>query len=268
MIGSLPSLETTAVRRSLLPHRGARAWFGRPVFLEARSPFELKALRRHPLWRGVGIPHGHGRPILVIPGFLASPTSADSLVHILEQAGWDARIAEVGRNSGPAYAGVESSERDLHRLFADVGRPVVVIGHSRGGQFARILAVRYPEMVRQIITLGTPLLMKYPRFAPLRVPIELLEMSWRRGAFGPVNHDREEAVDRDRFVDFPSFIDFVSIYSRTDGFVDWRASLDPAASLVEISVSHLGLINSVAGVQAITDALHRLQPRTDYPGRR
>ena len=255
------SLNTDHVRRSPSPRRGPRGWFGRPVFLEARSPFELKALRRHPLWRGEGIPHGRGRPILVIPGFLARPTSADSLVRILELAGWRAQIAEVGRNSGPAYAGVESSVRDLHRLFGDSGQRAVVIGHSRGGQFARILAVRYPEMVRQIITLGAPLVMKYPRFAPLRIPIELLEHSWRRGAFGPMNIEQEDAIDRDRFVDFPSPVDFVSVYSRTDGLVDWRASLDPAATPVEISASHLGLINSVAGVQAITAALGRLAAR-------
>lgn len=249
--------ERLDAHRSPLPRRGLRAWFGRPVFLEARSPFELKALRRHSLWWGQGIPHGRDRPILVIPGFLARSTSADSLVRILELAGWRARIADVGRNSGPAYAGVESSEHDLHRLFDDAGEPVIVVGHSRGGQFARILAVRYPEMIRQIITLGSPLVLKYPRFAPVRVPIEALEMTWRRGAFGSVNPQREDEVDRDRFVDFPSTVDFVSIYSRTDGFIDWRASLDPAATLMEVSASHLGLINSVAGVQAITDALDR-----------
>lgn len=252
-----PNYEAPVIGKR--PQQGLVGWFGRPFFLEARSPFELRALRRSPFWAGEGIPRGQGRPLLVIPGFLASPTSADALVHVLRQADWQAEIAQVGRNSGPAYAGMEQSEMDLFDMAGRFREPVTIVGHSRGGQYARILAVRHSHLVRQIVTLGTPLLLKYPRFAPVRVPIEMLEMSWRRGAFGPVYPDLEAEVDRDRFLPFPYSIDFVSIYSRNDGIVDWRASLDPAAHTVEISASHTGLINSVAGVSAIANALLRQQ---------
>ena len=257
--GSAGEVAVTARRPSVIatspPRRGIAGWFGRPVFLEARSPFELRALRRSPLWKGDGVPDGRRRPVLVIPGFLASPTSADALVHILRQANWNAEIAKVGRNSGPAYTGLEQSGRDLFDMIDRTGRPVTVIGHSRGGQFARILAVRHPELVDRVIAVGAPLLLKYPRFAPVRIPIEMLEITWRRGTFGPVYPDREAAVDRDRFQPFPADIGFVSIYSRNDGIVDWRACLDPAAQLVEISASHGGLISSVAGVWAVARAL-------------
>ncbi|MDH3294549.1 MAG: alpha/beta hydrolase [Acidimicrobiia bacterium] len=247
----------TAANETIPPRSGLAGWFGRPVFLEARSPFEIRTLRRHPLWDGEGIPDGRGRPVLVIPGFLASPTSADTLVAILTRAEWSASTAAVGRNSGPAYRGVHQSETDLLDLIDGHGQPVTIIGHSRGGQFARILAVRHPELVSQIITVGTPLLLKYPRFAPVRVPIEMLEITWRRGTFGPVYPDLEASIDQERFLPFPSQVDFVSIYSRSDGIVDWRASLDPAAQQVEVSASHTGLINSVSGVRAIADALDR-----------
>jgi pimeloyl-ACP methyl ester carboxylesterase len=209
------------------------------------------------LWHGIGIPDGRGRPILVIPGFLASPTSADALVAILQKANWAALTASVGRNSGPAYNGIEQSQADLLNLAEIHGRPVTIIGHSRGGQYARILAVRHPELVDQIISVGAPLLLKYPRFAPVRVPIEMLEITWRRGAFGPIDAELEASIDRERFLPFPERVDFVSIYSRNDGIVDWRASLDPAAELVGVSASHGGLINCVSGVQAIADALKR-----------
>jgi len=243
---------TTAVTP---PRTGFAGWFGRPVFLEARGPFELRALRRNPLWQGHGVPDGRRRPVLVIPGFLASPTSADALVQVLRRANWAAEIANVGRNSGPAYTGLERAGDDLFDLVDRLGRPVTVIGHSRGGQFARILAVRHPELVTGVIAVGAPLLTKYPRFAPVRIPIEMLEITWRRGTFGPVYPDREEAVDRDRFRPFPSEVRFTSIYSRTDGIVDWRACLDPAADVVEVSTSHTGLINSVPGIQAVAGVL-------------
>ncbi len=142
-------------------------------------------------------------------------------------------------------------------MASDHNRPVTVVGHSRGGQFARILAVRHPEVVAQIVVLGAPLLVKYPRYAPLRIPIEMLEITWRRGAFGPVHPDRELQADADRFRPFPSSVDFVSIYTRTDGLIDWRASLDPAADAVEVASSHTGLISSVAGIRAIAQALGR-----------
>jgi len=49
-----------------------------------------------------------------------------------------------------------------------------------------------------------------------------------------------------RFVDdlggeFPSKTRFVAVYSRTDGIVDWRACLDPAARHVEVDSTHCGM---------------------------
>lgn len=237
------------------PRTGFAGWFGRPVFLEARSPFESRALRRSRLWEGHGVPNGRQRPVLVIPGFMASPKSADALVQVLRNANWTAEIADVGRNSGPAYTGLEQAGNDLLSLVERYGRPATVIGHSRGGQFARILGVRYPELVTGVIAVGAPLLTKYPRFAPVRIPIEMLEATWRRGTFGPVYPDREAAVDRDRFRPFPNGVRFTSIFSRSDGIVDWRACLDPAADLVEVSASHTGMINSVPGVRAVAGVL-------------
>jgi len=234
-------------------------WFGRPVHLEARRPFELRALRRSDLWAGVGVPPGLGRPLLLIPGFMAGRTTAEPLAHILRTAGWDVTVAGVGRNSGPAYLGIDASEADLLELSERHGQPVRAIGHSRGGQFARVLAVRHPERVAQVITVGAPLMVKYPSFVVVRVPAELLDRAWRAGAFGDVDHAREEAVDDDRYLPFPGHVDFVSIWSRTDGIVDWRMSQEPAAHGLEVSASHLGLISSVAGVEAIAAALERLE---------
>lgn len=235
--------------------RGPMGWFGRPVFLELRNRFERRALETSPIWTGVGVPTGGGRPLLLIPGFLANPSSCDPLKSILERAEWDVQVADIGRNSGPAYTSLDRCTEHLIDMAGGGSTPVTIVGHSRGGQYGRILAVRHPQLVNQLIALGAPLLIKYPRFAPVRVPIELLEISWRSGAFGPVDPTQEDAVDKDRFLPFPPDIDFVSVYSRNDGIVDWRASLDPAARTVEVSSSHRGLVNGLAGVAAIAGAL-------------
>lgn len=165
--------------------------------------------------------------------------------------------AAVGRNSGPAYVGVDAAVDDLVRMHRTTSQPVTIVGHSRGGQFARVLAVRHRSLVGQIIAIGSPLLVKYPQFAPVKVPAELLDRTWRAGAFGEVHPDRERAVDEDRRAPFPDDVDFVSIYSRSDGIVDWRACIEDAAMTVEVTASHRGLINGVAGIEAIADALGR-----------
>ncbi len=203
------------------------------------------------------MPAGRGRSVLVIPGFLASRRGTKELMHVLKAAGWTATVANVGRNTGPAYDGLDACEADLKRLTEQSGEPLTLIGHSRGGQYARILAVRHPSLVRQVVAIGTPLRVKYPPFAVVKVPAEVLDKGWRMGAFGPVYPDREDHVDRDRFADFPPGVDFVSIYSKSDGIVDWRVSIEPAAHLVEVSASHAGIMSSVSGVRAVADALAR-----------
>ena len=232
-------------------------WFGRPVHLEARTPFEHRNLRRSRFWQGQGIPPGHGRPLLIIPGFLAGPRSTSSLARVLSEAGWAVETAAVGRNSGPAYVGVDAASKDLQRLRDGSDHAVTIVGHSRGGQFARVLAVRYPTAVRQVIAVGSPLLVKYPEFAPVKVPAELLDRGWRAGAFGEVHPDRELAVDVDRAADFPVGVDFVSIYSRSDGIVDWRTCIDGVAVTMEVVASHRGLVRGVPGITAIARALGR-----------
>lgn len=239
------------------PRKGPVGWFGRPLLLEARTPFEHRTLRRSPLWQGQGIPLGGSRPLLIIPGFLAGPRSTLPLARVLSAAGWDVETAGVGRNSGPAYIGVDAASDDLRRMHETTGQAVTIVGHSRGGQFARVLAVRYPSVVRQVIAVGSPLLLKYPEFAAVKVPAELLDRGWRAGAFGQVHPDRELAVDLDRSAAFPLGVDFVSIYSRSDGIVDWRSCIDGVAIAMEVVASHRGLVKSVAGVTAIARALDR-----------
>lgn len=195
--------------------------------------------------------------MLIIPGFFSAPRSSRALHHVMRAAGWGAEVAGVGRNSGPAYTAVDAATADLHRLHEASGTKVTIVGHSRGGQFARVLAVRHPELVEQIVVAGAPLLVKYPAFAPVKVPAEVLDRAWRAGAFGEVFPDRESEVDEDRYARFPDSVDFVSIYSKTDGIVDWRLSIEPAAHIIEVNSSHRGLINGEAGIGAIATALGR-----------
>src|ERR1700736_751281 len=92
---------------------------------------ELSALLRDPVFRGRGVRHGDGRPVLLIPGFLGG----DWMLRILHD--WLQRIGYTSYLSG-ILLNVQHSERllaGLRRRLAEIesesGSPVSVIGHSR-----------------------------------------------------------------------------------------------------------------------------------------
>ena len=54
---------------------------------------------------------------------------------------------------------------------------------------------------------------------------------------------------------FPGGVRFVSLYSRSDGIVDWRTCLVPAAELVEVGGSHVGMAVNPSVFRAVGSAL-------------
>ena len=58
----------------------------------------------------------------------------------------------------------------------------------------------------------------------------------------------------------PDGVGFVSIYSRSDGIVDWRACLDPTRRRARrVSSSHCGMAVSPAAWRAVAKALDRFR---------
>jgi hypothetical protein len=56
----------------------------------------------------------------------------------------------------------------------------------------------------------------------------------------------------------PVEVPYTALYSRTDGIVDWRSCLDPAAELVEVRASHLGMgLNA----EVYAEIAHALKPQ-------
>ena len=54
-----------------------------PIWREGRALPELVALRRDPIASGVGLPAGHGRPVFLIPGYMAGDASLAPLAKAL-----------------------------------------------------------------------------------------------------------------------------------------------------------------------------------------
>lgn len=239
------------------PHGSLWGLVSRPSWRELRLRAEGRALQADPIWAGEGVPEGRGRRLVLVPGFLAGARSLSMLEPWLRRSGWDTRRAPVGRNHQPPEDVLDVLEAWLLQAVAMEGGPVPVIGHSRGGQQARVLAVRHPDAVSLLVTLGAPHRVLYPPHLVVRAPAAVLQLAhWARHTRRDLTgHERFEA---DRVTPFPDGVPFVSVYSHTDGFLDWRLSLDPAAEHVEIDCTHLGLTASVAAFRAIAAALRKL----------
>src|SRR6476661_1940479 len=95
-----------------------------------------------------------GPPAMVIPGFVASDRTTMGLRKALAGAGWRVHGWGLGFNKGAHPDILADLKRQLEQIWD--GRPVLVVGWSLGGLFARELAREVPEMIRAVITLGSP----------------------------------------------------------------------------------------------------------------
>ena len=95
-----------------------------------------------------------GSPALVIPGFLSTDRTTMELRRALARAGWRVHPWLLGLNSGAKANTLDLLKQRIDAIYD--GRPVLVVGWSLGGMFARELAFVAPDKVRAAVTLGSP----------------------------------------------------------------------------------------------------------------
>ena len=131
-----------------------------PLWREARIGFEAAALLRDPIFRGEGMADGRGRPVLLIPGFLAGDGSLSPMAGWLKRAGYRPSRAGIVSNLNCAGVLMPRLEKRLERLVSAQGLRAAIVGQSRGGTLAKVLAQRRPDLVAGVVALGSPQL--YP----------------------------------------------------------------------------------------------------------
>jgi triacylglycerol lipase len=224
-----------------------------PIWLEQRWPLERAALVADPVWWGKGVPHGNGERVFLIPGLFAGDWSLVTLARWLKRIGYRPVSAGIHVNSDCAGVTVDR----LAQRIRDLEDQVILIGQSRGGLLARALAVREHGCVRGLITLGSPMCDEWAIHPLVRTAIERVARLDAPRTFtrACASGDCCRQYQRDRAARMPSDIGFVSLYSRSDGIVDWRSCLDPDAEAVEVNGSHAGMGASVPAYRAIAAAL-------------
>src|SRR3954466_3352147 len=127
-----------------------------PLWRESRIGLEGAALRRSPVYGGLGVPSGERRPVLLIPGFMAGDLSLGTMANWLRRAGYCTHRTGIRANFDCSEEACRRLEARLEHMAERHGERVIVIGQSRGGVFAKALAARRPELVEGIVTLGSP----------------------------------------------------------------------------------------------------------------
>ena len=115
---------------------------------------ELAALLRDPVLRGHGVSDGGGQPVLLVPGFLAGDDSLRIMARLLKGTGHRPSRAGIRVNVACSGTALDRLEARLEEISRRHDSRVAVIGHSRGGSFAKVLAHRRPDLVSGLITLG------------------------------------------------------------------------------------------------------------------
>jgi pimeloyl-ACP methyl ester carboxylesterase len=225
--------------------------------LPAAMGLTAAALLRHPVWHA-GAADGGGAGVVVAPGFAGADASMVMLRRWLERRGYASTGAGLGINVGCTEELVERLERRVGEHAERTGGPVVLVGHSRGGMLARIVAVRRPDLVRGLAMLGSPVLdpLDAGGLATMVLPA-VLRLSGL-GVRGLVDGDcltgpcsAAAAVGLAAPLPVPA----VAIYSREDGVVGWRSCQDPEADWVEVTSSHTGMATDPAVYAALAPRL-------------
>lgn len=210
-----------------------------------------------------------GEPVILVPGLFAGDWSLGPLREALRATGRDPHPSRITCN-------VDCSEATARRLLdrveavsAERGRRVALVGHSRGGLLARVVAQRRPDLVSGVITLGSP----------HRDQLAVHPLLWAQlfvlGSMGTLGVPRLigfecglggccERFRHDVAAPLSSGVGYVSIYSRTDGVVDWRACLYPGGRNVEVTATHAGMTFDPAVARIVVAALTKFE----HAGRR
>ncbi len=199
-------------------------------------------------------------PVLLVPGFMAGDSSLAVMRQWLQRRGHLVHMSGIRANVDCAEDLVSRLAEQLQALASEAERRVFLIGQSRGGVLARALAVRCPDAVGGLAMLGSPVndglavsphVLRAARLVAtlgdLGVP-GMLSTSCKDGACC-ADFRAELAAP------LPKHVHATSMYSYSDGIVDWQACVDRYAQPIAVDSSHCGMSVNVNVYKVLDRAL-------------
>ncbi len=198
------------------------------------------------------LPKGDGHTVMVLPGFLAGDESTRVLRFYLERMGYTVKGWGLGRNTGQFDIMANRLPDAFLSLVEETGEKISLVGQSLGGVFSRELARLYPEQVRQVISLGSPIQMEKSE-AVAGLVSRLFEES--TGMSPDEMKDALEYFDETAAPPVP----MTAIYSKGDGVVHWKACMEheegDQTQNIQVCGSHCGMAFNPTIYQIIADRL-------------
>jgi pimeloyl-ACP methyl ester carboxylesterase len=193
------------------------------------------------------LPKGDGHPVIVFPGFVSSDVATRPMRSLFDRLGYSTYGWGLGRNLMVNQKREDKMRNLLNNVFKLEGRKVSLIGWSLGGVFAREIAKAHPELVRCVITLGSPI-------AGSR------NQTNAKTLFEAINGDSKSLqANRIAKMNTPPPVPTTSIYTKTDGIVKWESSIQggnfPRTENIQVPASHLGLGVNPLVMLAVADRL-------------
>jgi PGAP1-like protein len=243
-VNAKTTMDATLDEEVLLMEQNLKAPNALLIALETRAPWELGVtLAAWPLLKNA--PEGDGHAVIVFPGLGAGDLTTAPLRNFLSGLGYDTYGWDMGRNLGPREGVLQKSVARIGDIYKATGRKVSLVGWSLGGIYAREFAKLLPDMVRSVVTLGTP-------FAG--DPKATNAWWFYQIANGKKENDPALIERLKKAPPVPT----TSIYSRTDGVVAWQLSHQVETAKtenIEVIASHVGMgVNPVA-LYAVADRL-------------
>lgn len=193
-------------------------------------------------------PRGNHELVVLVPGFCADEWSMWPLKKFLTRLGYQVFDWGHGRNRGHVTDDTEQLADTVRSIrAAHNDQPVRLIGWSLGGVLSREVARHYPNWVSQVITMGTPLI-GGPKYT-------VAAGRYARS----MNLDLDEYEAEIHAINLQGLTQPLTvIFSKSDGIVGWRASVDaynPQANNIEVHCSHMGMGVNADVWAIIADAL-------------
>ena len=220
--------------------------------LELRAPWEFAAVL--PAWPVLQrAPLGDGHTVIVFPGLTAGDTTTLPLRRYLESRNYNTLGWGQGLNLGPREGVLENAKAQLQQAANASGNKVSLVGWSLGGIYARELAKEMPDLVRCVITLGTPFT-GHP----------MATNAWRFYQLASGQHPHDEDLLAE--VRKPPPVPTTSIFTRTDGIVGWGCCIEKKGPLTDnieiVGATHTGLGVHPLVLYAVGDRL--AQPEAQW----
>ena len=220
------------------PHRklllGNLAALFEPLLRLARPPFALP-------------PAANPRVVMLLPGFGTHPVRMRYMARQLERAGHRVKRWGLGFNLGPSEANFALLEERVRQIGERHGQPMVLVGWSLGGIFARELAKRHPELVAKVITMGTPF--SGSLYA---------NNAWRIYQVVTGHAIAQPPVEAEVSVKPP--VETVALWSPRDGVIAARSACGRPGErdrAIALRCTHLGFAHSAEAIRAVARELER-----------